>query len=590
MGAIAGLFHPATPKPVDVARVRAMAAAMAYRGPDGAGEWTAPGVGFAHRRLAIVDAGGSPQPVATPDLRYALVLDGTILNHAALRDELRAAGRVFHGDGDAEVVLEGFAAWGPALLHRLEGAFAFAVHDAATQTLFLARDRLGAKPLHYVTLADGALAFASELTGLLAHPLFRRSLDARAVDDFLALGHVPDDACVLAGVAKLPAGHFLLMERGRTPRPPRRYWQVTFGGVADEAGLLDNVRAVVRAAATGDAMPGGLLSGSTGDAAVVALMAEASARGVATATVAASDAAAVRAGEVARRFATAHRSLAIGADGAIAALPDVIAAFDEPFAHPEALYAVAAATLARTDGRSVLAGTGADLLFGGAARHGGFAWRQRWRETTWMPAAVARLLGDARTDHARAVGVAATTVYNTAGRHAVDGHRPHDRYASAWRDAAGGDPFDRAQHAGLTIDAPARVLAIADRAGMAAGVEWRAPLLDQRLVTFVTALPRGVRGRRDPLGDALRRYLPPASPMPAEPSPIAAWLRGPLGGPVGANVAALGRSRLLGDLGWFDLDRIARSVEAHRAGRADHDVMLWRLLILEQSLSRLFAL
>ena len=191
MCGIAGLFYPATPKPVDPARVAAMADAMAHRGPDGAGVWTAPGVGLAHRRLSIIDIAGSPQPMASADARHAIVFNGEIYNYRELRAELIERGCVFRSDGDTEVLLHGYAQWGPALLDRLVGMFAFAIHDAATQTLFVARDRLGVKPLHYVELADGALAFASELKGLLAHPLLRRAPDIRAVEDYLAFGYVP---------------------------------------------------------------------------------------------------------------------------------------------------------------------------------------------------------------------------------------------------------------------------------------------------------------------------------------------------------------------------------------------------------------
>ena len=149
MCGIAGLFYPATPKPVDPARLRAMADAIAHRGPDGAGVWTGPGVGFAHRRLSIIDLEGSPQPMASADARLTIVFNGEIYNYRELRSELQRRGAVFATDGDTEVLLHGYAAWGAAMLQRLNGMFAFAIHDAAAQTLFLARDRMGVKPLHW---------------------------------------------------------------------------------------------------------------------------------------------------------------------------------------------------------------------------------------------------------------------------------------------------------------------------------------------------------------------------------------------------------------------------------------------------------
>ncbi len=218
MCGIAGLFHPATPKPVDPARLRAMIAAQAHRGPDGQGIWTAPGVGFAHARLSIIDVAGSLQPMV--DGEVAVCFNGEIYNYRELRAELAGKGAVFHTDGDTEVLLHGWRHWGPAMLDRLVGMFAFAVHDAKAGALFLARDRLGVKPLHWAELPDGAVAFASEMKGVLAHPLVRRRPDIRAVEDYLALGYVPDDASMVAGIHKLPAGHFLLIERGAA-FPPR---------------------------------------------------------------------------------------------------------------------------------------------------------------------------------------------------------------------------------------------------------------------------------------------------------------------------------------------------------------------------------
>ncbi len=220
MCGIAGLFHPTNPKPIDPARIVAMTDVQAHRGPDGSGVWTALGVGLGHRRLSIIDVGGSPQPMALPGEQVVITFNGEIYNFADLRAELRARGAVFRTQGDTEVLLHAWAAWGPDMLARLNGMFAFAIYDAGRQALFVARDRMGVKPLHYVELADGAVAFASELKGLLAHPMVRRSPDVAAIEDYMALGYVPDDACIVAGVKKLPAGHFLLIERGRGV-PPR---------------------------------------------------------------------------------------------------------------------------------------------------------------------------------------------------------------------------------------------------------------------------------------------------------------------------------------------------------------------------------
>ena len=248
MCGIAGIFHCGTPKPVEPHRVGRMCDAIAHRGPDGAGVWTGPGVGLGHRRLSIIDLAGSPQPMHSVDGRAVLVFNGEIYNFRALRRELEGQGAKFRTDGDSETILAAWQRWGPDCLSRLEGMFAFALYDCDRRQLFLARDRLGGKPLFTATLSDGSLIFASELKGLLAHPLMRSQVDPLAIEDYMTWGYVPDHRSILKGVEKLPAGHFRLLDHDRPPAPPRRWWDVSFetrakGSVADQsAELLHHLR------------------------------------------------------------------------------------------------------------------------------------------------------------------------------------------------------------------------------------------------------------------------------------------------------------------------------------------------------------
>lgn len=184
MCGIAGIFHTQGLKPVDPARLQAMGDVIAHRGPDGEGVWTAPGVGLGHRRLSIIDLAGSPQPMASHDGGAMLVFNGEIYNYRELRQELRAGGATFRTDGDSEVILAAWQHWGVGCLERFNGMFAFALYDLRARTLLLARDRLGVKPLHMATLADGSVIFGSELKQLLAHPMLRRTIDPLAIEDF----------------------------------------------------------------------------------------------------------------------------------------------------------------------------------------------------------------------------------------------------------------------------------------------------------------------------------------------------------------------------------------------------------------------
>lgn len=578
MGAIAGLFYPAAPKPVDPARVIAMAQAMAHRGPDGAGSWAGMGIGLAHRRSARVDPAASAQPMLTADGRYAIVLDGGLYNGSALRGELATADGTMVADGDAGLLLRCFAEWGPSMLERLDGAFAMAIHDAATQTLFLARDRMGVKPLHVAELPDGALIFASELKGLLAHPLMRRLPDVRAVEDYLSAGYVPEDACVVAGVRKLPAGHFMLVERGRPMRAPRRWWQARPAATPRQVApadtlLLAAMRDAVRAQATAAVPAGAMLSPDPADAAVVALMAEASPHAVRTCTLDIGDGAGTAVAAVARRFATDHH-IGQARPDPLALLPALPLAFDEPCGDPAAVVALCAARHAHAHMAVALAGSGASELAESGRRHLRPA---RWR--TLMPVFGRRASRDI------------DGLWSEEGRRALSGYRAEDRCADLLRGTDPEGAADRAFELDLATGLPAQVLTRLDRIGMAEGVELRAPWLDHRVVTVIASLPpsRRVRDRRGRtvIERAMAHHLPAG--VPPRPAgrmlPLDDWFREALAD----QLALLPRSHIFNDLGWFDPARIAAVVDAHRSGRAEHGRRLWQLLMLERSLTRLFG-
>ena len=250
MCGIAGIFHVESSKPVDPERVRRMTDSIAHRGPDGAGVWTAPGIGLGHRRLSIIDLGGGAQPMLTEDERLALSFNGEIYNFQELRKELEALGHQFRTHSDSEVILEAYRAWGPKCVERLHGMFVFALYDQANRQLLLARDRLGVKPLYHARLADGSIIFGSELKALLEHPALRREPDLAMVDDFLAFGYVPDHGCIVAGVQKLAAGHYWLLTQGKAEPAPTQYWDLDFSNrvKGSEAELQEELLRLMRQA------------------------------------------------------------------------------------------------------------------------------------------------------------------------------------------------------------------------------------------------------------------------------------------------------------------------------------------------------
>jgi asparagine synthase (glutamine-hydrolysing) len=630
MCGIAGLFHLDMPKPVDPARVKVMIDAIAHRGPDGEGVWTAPGVGLGHRRLSIIDLVGGDQPMASEDGRLVTIFNGEIYNYRELRIELEAMGAVFRTSSDTEVILHGYRHWGQACLDRFSGMFAIILFDAQAQTLWMARDRLGVKPLYYAELGDGTVLFGSELKALLAHPRMRRAPDLSAVEDYLGLGYVPDDACIVAGVKKLPAAHHLLLERGRAMPSPRRWWDISFsadakGRAADlEAELLDRMRAAVRSRMVADVPLGAFLSGGVDSSAVVALMAEASRSAVQTCSIGfdVPDLDETKhARLIAERFATDHRERIVSPDD-FGLIDTLVHHFDEPFADASALPTYRVCELARETVTVALSGDGADEAMAGYRRHRFFAAENRARgmlpgqmreklfgtlakhypKADWAPrplrakstfAALARSPEEA---YARAVSFTTPEIrarlFTDAAKASLGGHRAEDRWIKAMRDAPANDMLGRAQYADLTIWLPGDILTKVDRTSMAVGLEAREPLLDHNLLAFEASLPQSMRIRGGQgkwlMKRAMRRYLPDEILHRTKMgfvTPISAWFRGPLAG----EAERIAHGAALAATGWFEPSELAKIANDHRSGRSDHGRLLWQLLMLDKSLTRLFG-
>lgn len=628
MCGIAGIYHLETPKPVDPARVAAMCHALAHRGPDGQGVWTAPGVGLGHRRLSIIDLSGSPQPMASADGRAMLVFNGEIYNYRQLRAELGRAGAKFHTDGDSEVILAAWQRWGPDCVTRLHGMFAFAIYDLEARTLFLARDRLGVKPLFMAQLSDGSLAFGSELKALLAHPLLRRDIDPLAVEDYLAWGYVPDTRSILKGVSKLPAGHSLLLRHGAPVPRPQQWWDVSFanrrkGRVQDlEAELLHLLRQAVSSRMVADVPLGAFLSGGVDSSSVVALMAEASARPVKTCSIGFDVAALDETGyatRIAQRYATDHRARRVSPDdfGAVDALAGM---FDEPFADASALPTWRVCQLARETVTVALSGDGADEALAGYRRHLFQHREDRVRavlpqslrapvfgtlgaiypKADWAPrpmrakTTLLSLAGDSAEGYARAIAFTPPelreSLYSEGFRVLRGDYRAESHLLELMRSAPGRSGLDRAQYADLKFWLPGDILTKVDRTSMAVSLEAREPLLDHHVIEFAASLPEAMRVRGGQgkwlMKRTMRRFLPDDilyRPKQGFVTPIAQWFRGPLA-ETARNISS---SACLARTGWFDTRRLAILAEAHIAGSADNSRLLWQLLMLERSFTTL---
>jgi len=278
MCGLAGILDLTGGGGVDAGLVRRMTTALAHRGPDGDGFYFADGVGLGHRRLAIIDPVGGDQPMFNEDGSVVIVFNGCIYNHVELHRELVALGHVFRSRCDTEVILHAWESWGADCLLRFNGFFSLALWDNNRRQLFLARDRLGKKPLHYAVTAAGQFVFSSELTSFTHLPELRRRMSATAIDDYFAFGYIPDPQTIFEDILHLPAAHFLLLERGKRNVQPRRYWQVPtttqpIGETEAIAGLTTRLTDAVGARLIADVPLGAFLSGGVDSSAVVALAA-----------------------------------------------------------------------------------------------------------------------------------------------------------------------------------------------------------------------------------------------------------------------------------------------------------------------------
>jgi len=266
--------------------------AQHHRGPDECGLHVEPGVGLGHRRLSIIDVSTGQQPLYNEDGSVVIVYNGEIYNYQELIPELTALGHRFRTKSDTEVIVHAWEAWGERCVERFRGMFAFALWDRNRKTLFLARDRLGVKPLHYALLADGTFLFGSEIKALLAHPAFVRDIDPHAVEEYFALGYVAEPRTIFKAAHKLPPAHTLCVRQGAPLPAPVQYWDPRFtlnrvitlpDAVAELTARLDES---VRLRLISEVPLGAFLSGGVDSSAVVASMANASSDPVNTCSIA----------------------------------------------------------------------------------------------------------------------------------------------------------------------------------------------------------------------------------------------------------------------------------------------------------------
>ncbi len=632
MCGITGIFDTRSLHAIDAGVLHRMNDAQAHRGPDEGSLHIEPGLGLGHRRLSVIDIATGQQPLCNEDCSVWLVFNGEIYNYRALMAELKAAGHHFKTKSDSEVIVHAWEEWGEACVQRFRGMFAFALFDRQQQTFFMARDRMGVKPMHYAVLGDGMLLFGSELKSLMSYSAgqghdLRRDIDPQALEDYFALGYVPEPRTIFKGALKLRPGHTLTIRRGQPIPEPQRYWDLRFtldSPISEAEACEELVRRLkesVELRMIAEVPLGAFLSGGVDSSAVVQAMASLSSGPVNTCSIAFDDPKfneSAFAQMVADRYRTHHRVETVGSDDFD--LIDTLAhLYDEPFADPSAIPTYRVSEMARKHVTVALSGDGGDEAFGGYRRYRLHLMEERMRAR--LPAGVRRPLFNfmgrlyPKADWAPQMLRAKTTLQGMARDsveaycHSVSVIREPMRsrlYSPAFRTELAGysalevfkghasradtdDPLALIQYLDLHTYLVGDINTKVDRASMAHSLEVREPLMDHELVEWAATLPsayklQGSNGKAI-FKKAMEPHLPHDvlyRPKMGFSVPLARWFRGPLKDRVRSALleGALAQS------GYLDPTVVGELLDQHQAGSHDHSIPLWSLTMFDAFLRR----
>lgn len=625
MCGITGIFDTQGTREISRVVLQRMNDAQWHRGPDEGRLHLVPGLGLGHRRLAVIDIATGQQPLFNEDGSVVVVFNGEIYNYPQLMTELKGLGHVFQTQSDTEVIVHAWEAWGADCVKRFRGMFAFALWDSGQQTFFMARDRLGVKPLYYALLDDGCLLFGSELKALLAHGGLRREIDPQAVETYFSLGYVAEPRTIFKAASKLEPAHTLTICRGQPMTQPQAYWAVHFSldnpiTQADaQAELLQRLKESVRLRMVAEVPLGAFLSGGVDSSAVVAVMAGLSPAPVNTCSIGFDDPAfneSAFAQQVAQRYHTRHHLEVVKREDFD--LIDTLARlYDEPFADSSALPTYRVCQLARRHVTVALSGDGADEIFGGYRRYRTHLKEERWRATLpqtvrgpvfgtlgklypkadWAPRmlrAKTTFEGLARTSvasyfHTVSIfrGPMRDALFSPRFKTDLAGYNAQEVFNRHAAQANTTDPLALIQYLDLKTYLVGDINTKVDRASMAHSLEVREPLMDHELVEWLATLPSSLKidghEGKSLLKKTMQPYLPQDilyRPKMGFALPLARWFRGPLRQRV--QDAVLGER--LQATGWFNPDYLQHLVSAHQCGKCDYSAPLWTLLMFESFL------
>jgi asparagine synthase (glutamine-hydrolysing) len=620
-------FSSRSRRRVDATELKTMRDVITHRGPDDEGIYIDENVGLGHRRLSIVDVASGHQPMTNEDGSLYIIYNGEVYNHADYREDLEARGHVYRTHCDTETILHLYEDYGDACVEYLRGMFAFAIWDRNKRELFIARDRLGVKPLYYVHTADGSLFFASEIKALLEARAVKAELNFAGFSDYLANHATSGEETLFVGVKRLMPGHTLTWRDGEIKI--KKYWDVSFAKVAPNghsdkdyiAEWSELFRKSVELRLMADVPLGMFLSGGIDSSAIAAVMSTLVDEPIKTFSVAFAEREANEleyARLVAHAYKTDHHEVVVSPEEFFAALPDLIWHEDEPLAHPSSVALFFVSRLAAQHVKVVLTGEGSDELMAGYARYRktilNLAVGERYHRM--VPAGVRDLIRGqiagmsasklraklSRTFLSLSPDIESIYFDNFAvfprsdqnqllTRDTIDRIGGIDPYAGVRRVLSDTDAqslLDRLLYADIKTYLH-ELLMKQDQMSMAASLESRVPFLDHKLVEFTSSLPERLKLRRWTtkyvLRQSMKGVLPEqilTRPKMGFPVPIGAWFRGPYAQVLDEYVLS---SRAT-ERGIFNADTVRTLVGEHQRGVANHSERLWSLVNLEMWLRR----
>ena len=618
MCGIAGVLYRDPSRAADTQMVATMCDVIAHRGPDDSGVFAAGSLAMGMRRLSIIDLAGGHQPMHSLDQRHTIVFNGEIYNHRAVRARLEASGHRFRTSSDTEVILEAYREWGPGCLDHLNGMFAIALWDRVDRSLFLARDRVGIKPL-YLHENDERLLFASEIKSLLTWKDTPREIDSEALRYFLRYGYVPSSTSLLKGVRQLLPGEYMLRTPDGTVR--RSYWQVdyTLDRSPSDAEWTDRVYSELRNALQrqliSDVPLGAFLSGGLDSSSLVSLMSEVTGTQVSTYSIGFEGEDSFHselddARRVAQHFGTQHHEIVVKPD-AVSLISQLVYHLDQPLADSSFLVTYLVSTLASQTVKVIISGVGGDEIFGGYRRYLGPSLSARYQSVPRsLRRGISQLATRVKVDRGsrmknlarlgRAFVMAADLPPYEQYDHAVEmlpateverlcpdlptavslfeeRRRHFDSVETA-------DPVTRLQHLDLKTSLVDSLLLLTDKMTMATSLEARVPFLDHELIETVARIPADLKVRGTTLRyiqkQAMQNHLPSSvfrGKKRGFGCPVGRWFRSELRELVADTLAP----HALKQDGLFDVRAVEAIVNAHQTYQADRSETLLALLTFQ---------